>query len=97
MSSQAKSPLPIACRRNTGPDLSIVPLESGKVAFCTYDLIDHLKRDAIAEKLFANILLYLQSQLPTELRGRTDRETEWLQFHKAQVQDCWDKFLSNTF
>jgi hypothetical protein len=82
---------------DTGPDLPIVLVESGRVAMCTYHLIDHLERDAIAEKLFANILLYLQSQLPTALRGRTDRETEWLQFHKAQVQDCWDKFLSNTF
>lgn len=79
---------------DTGPDLPIIPLESGKVAFCTYELLDNFERDGLAEKLFSNIVAYLHGQLPSELRARSERESEWLQFHQAQVQDCWDKFLS---
>ncbi len=79
---------------DTGPDLPIVPLESGKVVFCTYNLLDQFERDGLAEKLFSNIVAYLHGQLPSALRARTEREEEWMQFHQAQVDDCWDKFLS---
>lgn len=79
---------------DAGPDLPIIPLESGKVTFCTYELLDHFERDGLAEKLFSNLVGYLHGQLPSELRARSERENEWMQFHQAQVQDCWDKFLT---
>jgi hypothetical protein len=81
---------------DTGPNLPIIPLESGKVVFCTYELLDHFERDGLAERLFSNIAGYLHGQLPPALRPRSERETEWLQFHRAQVQDCWEKFLGRS-
>ena len=78
---------------DTGPNVPIIPLESGKVVFCTYQLLDHFERDGLAEKLFSNLAGYLTGQLPPELRARSERESEWLQYHHAQVQDCWEKFL----
>ena len=81
---------------DTGPDLPIIPLGSGKVAFCTYELLDHFERDGLAEKLFSNIVGYLHGQLPPALRPRSEREIEWLAFHQAQVKDCWDKFLTRS-
>jgi hypothetical protein len=81
---------------DTGPDLPICPLDNGKVAFCTYELLDHFERDGIAEKLFSNIVGYLHGQLPSELSERSERRTVWLQYHQEQVQDCWDKFLSKS-
>lgn len=81
---------------DAGPDLPIIPLESGKVAVCTYELLDHFERDGLAEKLFSNLVAYLHGRLPSELRARSERENEWMQFHQAQVEDCWDKFLSKS-
>ena len=81
---------------DTGPDLPICTLDNGKVAFCTYELLDHFERDGIAEKLFSNIVGYLHGQLPSELSERSERRRVWLQYHQEQVQDCWDKFLSKS-
>jgi hypothetical protein len=81
---------------DTGPNLPMFPLESGRVAFCTYHLLDTFERDGLAEQLLSNLVGYLHSQLPPQLRARSDRENEWMQFHQAQVQDCWDKFLSRS-
>jgi hypothetical protein len=81
---------------DAGPNLPILPLGSGKVAFCTYDLLGNFERDGLAEKLFSNLVAYLHGQIPSALRARSERESEWIQFHQAQVQDCWDKFLSRS-
>jgi len=88
-------PVPVRLSaEDAGPDLPIISVESGKVALCTYELIDHLELDGLAEKLFSNLVAHLHQQLPSELRARSQREDEWLRFHQEQVQDCWDKFLS---
>lgn len=79
---------------DAGPDVPIIELENGKIVFCTYNLLGHFERDGLAEKLFSNLVGYLHGQLPTQLRARTEREDEWIQFHQAQVDECWDKFLS---
>jgi len=81
---------------DAGPDLPIITVENGKVAVCTFELLDHLKSDGLAEKLFSNLVAHLHQQLPTALRARTAREDEWTKFHQQQVQDCWDKFLSKS-
>jgi len=81
---------------DTGPNLPIIQLGSGKLAFCTYKLLDTFERDGLSEKLFSNIVAYLHGQLPRELRARSERENESLEFHRAQVQDCWEKFLSQS-
>ena len=77
----------------SGPALPIIPLESGKVVFCAFELLENLEQDGLAEKLLANIVGYLHKQLPAQLRSRTQREEETLQFHRQQLQDYWDKFL----
>jgi beta-galactosidase len=81
---------------DTGPDLPMFPLDNGKVAFCTYELLDQFERDGLAERLFSNIVGYLHGQLPSELHARSDRQSVWLQYHQAQVEDCWNKFLSKS-
>jgi len=78
----------------TGPALPIVPLESGKVAFCAFELLENLEQDGLSENLLSNLVGYLHKQLPAQLRARTEREEETLQFHRRQVQDYWDKFLA---
>ncbi len=80
----------------TGPSMPIVPLENGKVAICTFELLENLERDGLAEKLLSNLVGYLGQQLPSQLRPRSEREEETLLFHHQQVQDCWDKFLSRS-
>lgn len=79
---------------NTGPDLPIIPLGSGRVVLCTYKLLDQMERDGLAAKLFSNIVTYLQKQLPSTLRARSPREEERMRYFDEQCADCWDKFLS---
>lgn len=77
----------------TGPAMPIVPLESGKVAFCTFQILDNLENDGLAEKLLSNLVGYLHRQLPTQLRAKSSREEETMRFHQQQIQDYYDKFL----
>jgi Glycosyl hydrolases family 2, sugar binding domain/Glycosyl hydrolases family 2, TIM barrel domain/Glycosyl hydrolases family 2 len=77
----------------TGPALPIIRLDDGKVVFCAFELLENLEQDGLAEKLLSNLVGYLHKRLPAQLRARTEREEETLQFHRRQVQDYWDKFL----
>jgi hypothetical protein len=80
----------------TGPAMPIVPLGNGKVAFCSFEILDNLERDGLAEKLLSNLVGYLHRQLPAQLRERSEREEETMRFHQQQIQDYWDKFLSKS-
>jgi len=77
----------------TGPAMPIVPLESGKVAFCAFEILDNIADDGLAEKLFSNLVGHLHRQLPSQLRARSSREEETMRFHQRQIQDYYDKFL----
>ena len=88
--------VPAVSRRSaesTGPAMPIVPLGSGKVAVCGFDLLDNLERDGLAEKLLSNLVGHLHKQLPAQLSARSPRDEEALQFHLRQIQDYWEKFL----
>jgi hypothetical protein len=73
---------------DTGPTIQIVRLGSGRAAFCTLSLLDNLGRDALAEKLFSNLVGYLDKTLPQNLRSQTARDAEAFKFRLAQVRDC---------
>jgi hypothetical protein len=79
----------------TGPAIPVIPIESGKVAFCAFEILDNLEHDGLAEKLLSNLVGYLHKQLPAQLRARSEREQETMRFQEQQVQDCWDKFLGH--
>jgi hypothetical protein len=85
--------LSISPVERTGPTIQIVPIGSGRVAFCTLRLLENLGRDALAEKLLSNLIGYLDSSLPERLRPQTPRDAEAFQFRLAQVRDCFEKFL----
>jgi beta-galactosidase len=93
MTGRVPAPFRVSAEK-TGPAMPIVPLDSGKVAFCAFELLDNLERDGLAEKLLSNLVGHLHRQLPAQLRARSQREEETQRFHHQQVQDCWDKFLS---
>jgi hypothetical protein len=93
----ARVPVPYrSSAEQTGPNMPVIPLESGKIAFCTLQLTEHMDTDGLAERLLANLLDHLSRDIPAEFRSRTDREEEALRFHAQQVQDCRDKFLTRS-
>src|SRR5205823_5392336 len=95
MTSRVPAPFRVSAEK-TGPAMPIIPLDSGKAAFCAFELLDNLERDGLAEKLLSNLVGHLHKQLPAQLRPRSEREEETLRFHYMQIQDCWDKFLGKS-
>jgi hypothetical protein len=74
---------------NTGPDVLMFPIGSGRVVFCTLRLLETLERDALAEKLLSNMVAYFDQTLPPQLRERTAREKDFVRFQQKQVDDCY--------
>lgn len=73
----------------TGAGIKIVRIGAGRVVFCTFRLIETFGRDGAGERLFANLLTYLEASLPAALRDRTAREVEAREFQATQIDDCY--------
>jgi hypothetical protein len=73
----------------TGDGIKIVKSGAGRIVFCTFRLLENFGRDGAGERLFANLLSYLEDGLPADLRDRTARETEARAFQATQVEDCY--------
>jgi hypothetical protein len=81
---------------DTGPAIQIIPLDSGKVVFCTLRILENLENDGLAERLFSNLTNYLAKGLPAALRQPSPQERESRDFRQGQIRDCWEKFLQQT-
>jgi hypothetical protein len=74
---------------NTGPTIKIIPFDHGKVVLCQLRLLENLEQDGLAEKLFANLLTYLDQAL--ELRLRSPSDQGMVHFEEAEANDCREK------
>ena len=79
---------------STGDGIKIVRSGAGRIVFCTFRLLENFGRDGAGERLFANLLSYLEEGLPARLRDRTPRESEARAFQVTQVEDCYRMLAS---
>jgi len=66
----------------------------GRIIITSLNLLPNLGRDALAEKLLHNLVLYAQDALPRELEPEDTEMTERLKFQLASYHDCVTKYLN---
>ena len=74
---------------NSGRGVRVVPLGSGRVAFCLFELLPHLGKDGLAGRLLANLVRHYASDLPDGLRGLSPQEEEDRRFLELDLTECW--------
>ena len=75
-----------------GPALQIFAHGKGRIVITTFDF-SSLAKDALAERLLANLMRYCVSQLPETLGPVNPDTARTVQFRELQYQDCLDKVL----
>jgi len=70
---------------------STTRIGKGKIIITSLNLLPNLKRDALAEKLLANLVRYAQHHLPKELEPEDPYTAESLQFQMDDYTDCLKK------
>ncbi len=77
----------------TGPAVQIYSHGKGRIILTSLELVPNLARDALAEKLFVNLLNYADRELPSDLETESPEFAKKLQFQERQYDDCLSKVL----
>jgi hypothetical protein len=82
--------------QDTGSAVQIYEYTKGKIILTTLNLLPNLHRDALAEKLLANIVNYADLGLPAKLAPDQMRYAESDNFEEQGYHDCFRKYIEKS-